>query len=144
MSHAERINEITEKIISAGIAVHKQLGPGLLESTYEACLQYEILQRGLKVERQKSLPVTYGQVYLDCGYRIDLIVERIVVVELKAIDTILPIHKAQLLSYLRLSGCPVGLLINFNVRLLKDGVRRIVNNFPDSPRSLQVSPRPLR
>lgn len=144
MSDAERINEITEKIISAGIAVHKRLGPGLLESTYEACIAYEIVQRGLKVERQKSLPVIYGHVHLDCGYRLDLVVERIVVVELKAIDTILPIHKAQLLSYLRLSGCPVGLLMNFNVRLLKDGIKRIVNNFPDSLLSLPVTPRSLR
>jgi GxxExxY protein len=132
MRDAEFLNSITERIISSAITVHKKLGPGLLESAYEACLAYEIVEQGLKVERQKSFPVTYKRVRLDCGYRIDLLVENIAVVELKALDTILPVHKAQLLSYLRLSGHPIGLLINFNVRMLREGISRVVNNFPHS------------
>jgi GxxExxY protein len=123
----EDYNQTTEKIIGAAIAVHRQLGPGLLESTYEACLAYELNERGLTVERQKDLPVVYKSVRLDCGYRIDLLVNGVIVVELKAVDEMLPIHEAQLLSYLKLSGCKVGLLINFNVMLLKNGVNRIIN-----------------
>ena len=118
--------EITGQIIGAAIAVHRALGPGLLESTYEACLAYELMQRGLRVEKQKELPVVYSGVHLDCGYRIDLLVESVVIVELKAVDTLAPIHEAQLLSYLKLSGCKIGLLINFNVEILKDGIRRRV------------------
>jgi GxxExxY protein len=132
MRDAEFLNSITERIISSAITVHKKVGSGLLESAYEACLAYEIGEQGLKVERQKSLPVTYKRVRLDCGYRLDLLVENIAVVELKALDTILPVHKAQLLSYLRLSGHPIGLLINFNVRMLREGINRVVNNFPHS------------
>jgi GxxExxY protein len=120
--------EITSQIIGAAIAVHKALGPGLLESAYEACLVYELTQRGIHVERQKELPVIYGNVRLDCGYRIDLLVEGIVIVELKAVDELAPIHEAQLLSYLKLSGCKIGLLIHFNVEILKDGIRRRVLN----------------
>ena len=120
--------EITGQIIGAAIAVHRALGPGLLESTYEACLAYELMQRGLRVEKQKELPVVYSGVHLDCGYRIDLLVESVVIVELKAVDTLAPIHEAQLLSYLKLSGCKIGLLINFNVEVLKDGIRRRVLN----------------
>lgn len=115
--------------------VHRALGPGLLESAYEACLAFELAQRGLKVEQQKPLPVVYREVRLECGYRLDLLIEGQVIVEIKSIDSLLPIHKAQLLSYLKLSGCHVGLLINFNVRILKDGIVRVVNNFPDSQRS---------
>ncbi len=96
------------------------------------------MKRGLKVEQQKPLPVVYREVKLDCGYRLDLLVEEAVVVEVKAVDRLAPIHQAQLLSYLRLSGCKVGLLINFNVKVLKDGIRRVVNDFPDTPRSLRV------
>lgn len=114
---------LTEAILGAAIAVHRALGPGLLESAYEACLAYELESRGLRVERQKVLPVFYRGVYLDCGYRIDMLIEDQVIVELKA-SALLPIHDAQLLSYLKLSGRSVGLLINFNVRMLKDGVRR--------------------
>ena len=125
----ERLNEITEEVIGAAIAVHRALGPGLLESAYEACLAYELVQRGLVVERQKSLPVTYRDVKVDCGYRIDLLVEESVVVELKAVEELGPVHEAQLLSYLKLSGCRVGLLINFNVKVLKQGIRRLVNDF---------------
>jgi GxxExxY protein len=101
----------------------------LLESTYEACLAYELAKQNLKVERQKGLPVTYHDVQLDCGYRIDLPVEDKVVVELKAVERLEPIHEAQLLSYLKLSGCKVGLLINFNVQVLKNGIRRLVQGF---------------
>ena len=125
----ERLNEITEEVIGAAIAVHRALGPGLLESAYEACLAYELVQRGLVVERQKSLPVTYRDVKVDCGYRIDLLVEESVVVEPKAVEELGPVHEAQLLSYLKLSGCRVGLLINFNVKVLKQGIRRLVNDF---------------
>ena len=126
----ERLNEITEQIIGAAMAVHRALGPGLLESAYEACLAYELAERGLAVERQKSLPITYREVKLDCGYRIDLLVEGSVVVELKSVEVLGPVHEAQLLSYLKLSGCKVGLLINFNVKVLKQGIRRMVNEFP--------------
>lgn len=125
----EGINKITEAIISSAIAVHKELGPGLLESTYETCLFYELAERGLKVERQKALPVIYRGIQLDCGYRIDLFVEEKVIVELKTVERLEPIHEAQLLSYLKLSECTVGLLINFNVMLLRDGIKRIVNKF---------------
>ena len=121
-----RLNEITEKIIGSAIAVHKELGPGLLESAYEACLIFELVQGRLKVESQKTLPVCYRGVQLDCGYRIDLLVEKEIVVELKAIEKIEPIYEAQLLSYLKLSGSKVGLLINFHTKLLKHGIRRFV------------------
>ena len=122
------INKITETIIGSAIAVHKSLGPGLLESAYEACLAFELADRGLSVERQKALPVIYRDVKLDCGYRLDLLVEEKVIVELKSIDRLLPIHSAQLLSYLKLSKFKVGLLINFNVKILKSGLRRIIND----------------
>ena len=133
MTEKERLNRITETIIGAAIEVHRVLGPGLLESAYEACLAFELAQRGLKVEQQKPSPVVYKDVKLDCGYRLDLLVEESVIVEIKAVDKLAPIHEAQLLSYLRLSGRKVGLLINFNVQVLKDGIRRIVNDFPDYP-----------
>jgi GxxExxY protein len=121
------INKITKGIIDAAIAVHRELGPGLLESTCEACLAYELAERGMKVEPQKALPVKYRDVRLDCGYRIDLLVEESIIVELKSVERLEPIHQAQLLSYLKLSGCKVGLLINFNVNLLKNGIKRLVN-----------------
>ena len=126
-----KIDKISETIIGGAIAVHRALGPGLLESAYEACLGYELIDRGLSVERQKALPVKYRGVNLDCGYRIDLLVERIIIIELKAVEKIDPIHKAQLLSYLKLSGCKLGLLINFNVRMLKSGIHRIVLNLEE-------------
>jgi GxxExxY protein len=122
------INKITDTIIGSAISVHRALGPGLLESAYEACLSFELADRGLSVERQKALPVVYRDVRLDCGYRIDLLVEEKVIVELKAVDRVEPIHTAQLLSYLKLSDCKLGLLINFNVRVLKNGIRRLINN----------------
>ena len=124
---SRHINDLTGAIIGAAIEVHRCLGPGLLESAYETCLAYELQAKGLRVERQKPLPITYKDVYLDHGYRIDLLVEDEVVVEIKAVDTLLPIHQAQVLSYLRFSGCKIGLLLNFNVTLLKkDGIRRLV------------------
>ncbi|MEK7788721.1 MAG: GxxExxY protein [Planctomycetota bacterium] len=127
-------------MIGVAIGIHKALGPGLLESAYEACMVYDLTQAGLRVEQQKSLPVVYREVKLECGYRLDLLVEKEVIVEIKSIEKFLPIHKAQLMSYLKLADCKVGLLINFNVEILKDGIQRVVNNFPDSQRP----PRPLR
>jgi GxxExxY protein len=131
----QELDLITRKIIGAAISVHRVLGPGLLESAYETCLMFELTQLGLKVEQQKPLPVTYRSVQLDCGYRLDLVVESAVIVEVKSVEQLAPIHEAQLLSYLRLSGLNVGLLINFNVRVLKDGVKRMVNHFPSSAHS---------
>lgn len=128
---ARNLNEITRAVIGAAISVHRVLGPGLLESAYEACLAYDLSDLGFKVERQKALPVKYRGVFLDCGYRIDLLVEGKVVVELKAVERLERIHEAQLLSYLKLSGCKVGLLINFNVRVLKNGIRRMVLDFEE-------------
>jgi GxxExxY protein len=119
-------NEITHAIIGAAIEVHKRLGPGLLESAYEECLLHELRTRNLSVERQKGLPVIYKEVKLDCGYRLDLLVEGKVVVELKSVENLAPIHEAIILTYLRLSGQKIGLLINFNVTVLKDGVRRFI------------------
>ncbi len=124
----ESLNQVTAAIIGAAIDVHRALGPGLLESAYEACLAYELAERGLRVEQQKPLPLVYKEVTLDCGYRLDLLVESAVIVEIKAVDRVQPIHQAQLLSYLKVSGCEVGLLINFNVTILKEGVRRLINN----------------
>jgi len=124
-----QLNDISGKIIEFSIKVHKELGPGMLESAYEACLLYELRQAGLKAESQLKLPIIYQGVKIEAGYRIDLLVEDSVIVELKTVERILPIHEAQLLSYLRLSKLKLGLLINFNVKLLRDGIRRIVNNF---------------
>ena len=123
------LNDLTGKIIGAAIEVHRILGPGLLESAYEACLVFELRERGLKVERQADLPLCYKGVRLDCGYRLDLLVENAVIVEVKVLNGMTAIHQAQVTSYLKLSGCKVGLLINFNVGLLKSGITRIVNNF---------------
>jgi GxxExxY protein len=125
------LKAITEAVIGSAIEVHRELGPGLLESTYEACLAYELTQRGLDVLRQLHLPLRYKEIQLDAGYKVDLLVERSVIVELKAVDKLDSIHEAQLLSYLRLSGCHVGLLINFNVRVLKDGIKRMVHRLPE-------------
>ena len=121
------INQISAEIIDAAMKVHTALGPGLLESAYEACLLHELRKRGLKVLSQVGLPVVYDQITIDVGYRFDLLVEDCVMVELKAIDKLAPIHAAQLLTYLKLSGIKVGLLINFNVLHLKDGLKRMVN-----------------
>jgi GxxExxY protein len=125
------LNKITETIIGAAINAHKTLGPGLLESAYEACMVFDLSETGLLIEQQKPLPIIYKGVNLDCGYRLDLLVEKKVIVELKSVEKLLSIHKAQLMSYLKLSGCKVGLLINFNVEILKDGIIRIANKFPE-------------
>jgi GxxExxY protein len=127
----EELNKLTEAIIGAAIAVHRELGPGLLESAYEACLAFELTDQGFYVEKQKELPVIYRGFQVDCGYRLDLLVEGKVIVELKAVEKLHPIHEAQLLSYLKLSGCKVGLLLNFNVRMLRDGLKRMVHDLPE-------------
>lgn len=121
-----KVNEVTEVIIGSAIEVHKALGPGLLESTYEECLCEELRLRQIPFERQRPLPVTYKARQLDCGYRLDVVVANLVVVEIKAVESLLPIHDAQLLTYLRLGGWQAGLLINFNVAVLKHGLRRKV------------------
>jgi GxxExxY protein len=120
------LNELTEAIIGAAMEVHRTLGPGLLESTYEMCLCRELLIHGIPFERQIAIPVEYKGVKLDCGYRADIVVDGTILLEIKAIDSLLPIHDAQLLSYLKLGGWKIGLLINFNVELLKNGLRRRV------------------
>jgi len=122
---------LTSQIIGAAIAVHRRLGPGVLESAYEACLVYELEKLGLRAERQKAVPLVYETVKLECGFRADLVVERQVVVELKCKEALHPVDEAQLLSHLRLLNNPVGLLINFHVVLLRDGIRRLVNNYQE-------------
>ncbi|MEJ7809767.1 MAG: GxxExxY protein [Gemmatimonadaceae bacterium] len=123
----EHLDRTTGQVVDAAMTVHSALGPGLLEGAYGACLAYELRARGLHVRTQVPLPVVYRDVRIELGYRLDLLVDCAVVVELKAVATLLPIHEAQLLSYLRLSGHRVGLLINFHVPRLKDGIRRMVN-----------------
>ena len=127
----EQLNALSEAVIGAAIAVHRELGPGLLESTYEACLEYELLDRGYKVDRQHPLPVRYRGVQVECGYRIDLLVNDLVILELKSVDRFEKIHEAQLHTYLRLTGLNLGLLLNFNVVRLVDGVKRIVRGLPE-------------
>lgn len=126
---AEELNSITEAIIGAAITVHRQLGPGLLESVYETCLAHQLRKLGHKVDRQKSLPIVFDDLRVDNAFRLDLEVDDEVFVEIKATD-IKPIHEAQLLTYLRLAKRPVGLLLNFNSVALKQGIRRLVNDFP--------------
>ena len=121
-------NKLTEKVIGCAIEVHRNLGPGLLESAYERCLSFELLSSDIRHEVQKELPVDYKGIKLDCGYRVDLIVEDKLVIELKAVDKIIPIHEAQILTYMRLADIELGLLINFNVKLLKDGIKRFINS----------------
>lgn len=121
-----KFEELTEQIIGAAIEIHKALGPGLLESAYEECLCHELHLRGLAFERQRALPVEYKGIKLDCGYKLDMVVEGKVVVELKCVEDLLPIHEAQLLTYLRLGGFEVGLLVNFNAPTIKDGLKRMV------------------
>ena len=122
-------NEISQKIIGAAIEVHKQLGPGLLESTYETCLAYELKQLGLDVKQQIALPVVYKEVKLDAGYRIDLLIENKVIVEIKSVEALADIHTAQLLTYLKLKDLKLGLLINFNSVRVVDGLKRILNGY---------------
>jgi len=127
MKDRDHLNQVSAQVVDAAIKVHSVLGAGLLENAYEACLAYELGKRGLQVEVQLALPVVYEQVQIDAGYRIDLLVEGGVIVELKSVEGLLPIHEAQLLSYLRLSQKRLGLLINFNVPRLRDGIKRMVN-----------------
>ncbi|MCF8234710.1 MAG: GxxExxY protein [Bacteroidales bacterium] len=121
-------NMLSKFILEASLKVHRELGPGLLESSYEKCLAYELKKRGLKVELQKALPLVYEKIRLEAGYRIDLLVESKVIIEVKSVEALDKVHLAQVLTYLKLSGCKLGLLINFNVALLKNGFRRVVNN----------------
>jgi len=120
-------NELTGLVIDCAIKVHRSLGPGLLESAYEECLFYEMIKAGLMVEKQKPLPLVYEEVKLEAGYRVDLLINKRVIVEVKAVESLNDVHLAQILTYLKLSGCKVGLLMNFNVSLLKDGIKRVVN-----------------
>lgn len=122
-------NEITERVIGCGIKIHRTLGPGLLESAYEACLQFEMLKVGLFVERQKPIPLIYEQVKLDCGYQADLLIERKVIVEVKAVEALNEVHLMQTLTHIKLLDIRIGLLINFNVSRLPAGIRRVANNF---------------
>jgi GxxExxY protein len=121
------ITRITEAIIGAAIQVHRELGPGLLESAYQACLAYELVQRNVRFTRQVPLPVTYRGIKIDCGYRLDFLVDDLVVVEIKSVEKLAPIHSAQLITYLKLMKCPVGLLLNFNVTAISRGIRRLEN-----------------
>jgi GxxExxY protein len=126
-TEAQRINRLTEKVIGACIDVHRVLGPGLLESAYEECVCYELSQARISFERQVPLPVVYKDVNLDCGYRMDIVVEDLVVLEIKAVERVIPVHEAQLLSYLKLAKKPIGLLLNFHVPLMKNGITRLRN-----------------
>ena len=125
------INKLSSEIISAAIEVHKALGPGLLESAYEQCLSYELKLRGFSYKSQEPLAVRYKGIKLDCGYRLDIVVEDIIILELKACEKVEPIHKAQLLTYLKLSGLHLGLILNFNVPVMRDGIVRIVNELDE-------------
>ena len=122
-----RWNEMTAMIIGAAMEVHRTVGPGLLENAYQACLVQELADRGLHLEVQKALPIIYKSVYVSCGYRIDILVEHQIIVEVKAVDRLLPIHVAQILAYLKLTGCPIGLVLNFNTVRLADGIKRVIN-----------------
>lgn len=121
-----QLNEVSGAVVNASLKIHRALGPGLLESAYEECLYYELLKTGLHVERQKPLPLVYETVKMEIGYRVDLLVERCVIVEVKAVEALNDVHRAQVITYLKLSGCKLGLLINFHVALLKDGIQRLV------------------
>ena len=125
----ESENAIATEVIGFAIKVHRQLGPGLLESAYKECLYYELLKYGLFVEKEKTIPLVYEDVRLDCGYRLDILVDNKLIIEVKSVETLNDIHLAQTLTYLKLSKCKLGLLINFNVLLLKDGIKRIINSY---------------
>nr|WP_262903551.1 GxxExxY protein [Niabella beijingensis] len=121
-------NELSKIVFDAALKVHQHLGPGLLESAYEECLFFELCKKGLFIQRQRALPLIYEDVKLDAGYRVDLLIENKLIVEIKAVQVLNDIHLAQLLTYLKLSGCKLGLLINFNVTLIKNGIKRVANN----------------
>jgi GxxExxY protein len=127
---ASHLNHLSHKVIGACINVHRELGPGLLESAYEECVCHELYLAGLTFERQKPLSLVYKGIKLDCGYRLDVVIENRIILELKAVETLMPIHEAQVLTYLKLSKLTLGLLINFNVPVLKQGLKRLVNQFP--------------
>jgi GxxExxY protein len=135
------LNKLSEIALGAAIEVHRETGAGLLESTYEQCLCRELSLRGLRVECQKELPVTYKGMKLDCGYRVDILVEGVLVIEIKSVEKLLPIHEAQLLTYLKLGGWQLGLLINFNVEVLCLGIKRLVNNFTELSSASSAPPR---
>ena len=126
------IEQTAHQIVEAAFKVHSALGPGLLESAYQTCLDYELRQQGLKVACEVTLPILYKGVTLDCGYRIDMLVEDSIIIENKAVDQLQPIHQAQLLTYLKLRNCTLGFLINWNVPLIKNGIKRMVNHHPES------------
>ena len=140
MTEAEILNDLTGKIIHAAIEVHKVLGPGLLESAYRICTAHELMLDNLQVAQEVPLPIVYKGVHLEAGYRLDMVVNDGVIVEFKSIEALGPIHEAQVISYLKHSGLKVGLLINFNVKVLRYGIRRIINNFPDTPNSIKRTP----
>ena len=131
LDHTDAVTQLTEQIIGAAIDVHRHLGPGLLESTYQACLEYELAQRHVPFRAQLTLPNTYRDVFIERGYRIDLLVADCVIVEVKAVQTVTPLYAAQLITYLKLKSCPVGLLLNFNVAVLRHGVTRFTNRAAD-------------
>jgi len=131
--------ELTQKVIGCAMKVHTGLGPGLLESAYQECLCFELLKAGLFVEKQKPMPLVYSQVKLDCGYRVDIMVERRLILEIKSVEALSDIHLAQVLTYLRLANCRLALLMNFNVLHLREGIRRVVNNYDDSETSAKTS-----
>jgi GxxExxY protein len=126
------MDRIAKEIVDSAFRVHSKLGPGLLESAYEACMAYELMKRGFQVERQKPQPVVYDDLEIEVGYRLDILVDDKIIIELKAVEQMAPIHQAQLMTYLRLSDKSFGFLINFNVPLIKQGIRRIANNFQES------------
>lgn len=123
---SQELDQVATQVVDAAFQVHSTLGPGLLESVYELCLEHELTKRRLSVEKQVPLPVLYDNLYIEAGFKVDLLVDRCLIVELKAVETFLPVHTAQLLTYLKLSKCRLGLLINFNVPLIKDGIKRLV------------------
>jgi GxxExxY protein len=125
MNEATENDPLTERIIGLAIDIHRHLGPGLLESAYEECLAFELEQAGIAFERQISVPIVYKSIRLDCAYRLDLKIENRLIVEVKSVERLMPIHEAQLITYLRLTGLPVGLLLNFNTNVLKNGIRRL-------------------
>lgn len=139
----DKLDRLSNRIIGAALRVHRELGPGMLEGAYKACLMFELLEAAMTVEREKALPLTYKGQRLDCGYRLDLLVESSIIVEVKAVVHLDAVHHAQLLSYLKVTNLKLGLLINFNVKWLRDGVKRIVNGLPEPIVSSRPS-RPLR
>ena len=128
MNETTENDPLTERIIGLAIDIHRHLGPGLLESAYEECIAFELTQAGIPFERQVAVPVVYKSVRLDCAYRLDLKVENRLIIEVKSVERLMPIHEAQLITYLRLTGLPVGLLLNFNTNVLKNGIRRLVHS----------------